>query len=323
VTTTILGTEGLEPADREAFWRHLMADTFVPVSIRDAARDEVRGFVKSNWIGRLMVANVQSTGQRHQRSERHIGQSDNQFFQVAIVANGVGRLSQDGRQAELHSGDCAVYETTRPFEWYFESDWSVWVFSMPSTSVLLTEDERRDLTARSLDGKAGLTGVMCRFLLDLARNSDQLSAGQSEHVLTHASDLVLTLLSSRVDRDDVRRANHRSLLLRIKDYINRRLSDPALTPAEIACAVNISTRYLYKVFEAENRSLSQYIRGLRLERSRRDLLDPRLAHRPVSAIAFSCGFGDVSGFNRAFKGAYGINPSELRRAGAEDARRRP
>ena len=207
--TSIVGTEGLKTADREAFWHHLMADTFVPVSIRDAGRDEIRGSVRSNWIGRLMVANVASTAQRHQRTERHIGHADNQFFQIAIVANGVGRLSQDGRQAELHPGDCAVYETTRPFEWHFENDWSVWVFSMPSTSVPLTEDERRDLTARSLDGEAGLTGVICRFLLDLARNSDQLSAGQSEQVLTHASNLVATQLSSRVDRDDVRRASQR------------------------------------------------------------------------------------------------------------------
>jgi AraC-like DNA-binding protein len=32
----------------------------------------------------------------------------------------------------------------------------------------------------------------------------------------------------------------------------------------------------------------------------------------ISAIAFGCGFGDISGFNRAFKEAYGITPRELR-----------
>ena len=38
--------------------------------------------------------------------------------------------------------------------------------------------------------------------------------------------------------------------------------------------------------------------------------------RPISAIAYSCGFGDLSGFNRAFKEAYGVSPRELRNASA-------
>jgi len=101
-------------------------------------------------------------------------------------------------------------------------------------------------------------------------------------------------------------------MLRIKDYIGRRFCDPALGPSEIAAAVNISARYLHKLFEAEHRTVSPYVKGLRLERARRDLLDPRLTGRSVAAVAFACGFGDLSGFNRAFKDAYGITPGELR-----------
>jgi AraC-like DNA-binding protein len=67
--------------------------------------------------------------------------------------------------------------------------------------------------------------------------------------------------------------------------------------------------------------VSQYAKGLRLERSRRDLLDPRLAGRSIAAAAFDCGFGDLSGFNRAFKDAYGITPTELRTTPAVRERR--
>ncbi len=58
--------------------------------------------------------------------------------------------------------------------------------------------------------------------------------------------------------------------------------------------------------------LGSLIRGLRLDQARRDLLDPRLAGRPIASIACVCGFGDLSGFNRAFKEAYGVSPKELR-----------
>jgi AraC-like DNA-binding protein len=181
------------------------------------------------------------------------------------------------------------------------------------------------MTARRMDGNAGMTGVVSRFLLDLARTSDYVPAGQRERVLLQASDLIAILLSDYADPSDaVRGCMQRTLMLRIKDYISCQFTDPALGPPEIAAAVNISTRYLHKLFEAEHNSVSQYIKGLRLERSRRDLLDPRLAGRSVASVAFACGFGDLSGFNRAFKDAYGITPRELRLAEAvkEGATRR-
>jgi AraC-like DNA-binding protein len=34
----------------------------------------------------------------------------------------------------------------------------------------------------------------------------------------------------------------------------------------------------------------------------------------VIDIAFDCGFGDVSNFNRAFRGEFGISPTRLRSA---------
>jgi AraC-like DNA-binding protein len=320
----VLSTHGLLPDEREAFWRHVMSDTFAPVTIREMAPGSVAGSVRGHWAGRLMVTEVQSTAQEHRRTPRLIREADNAFFQVAIVAGGVGRISQDGRQAVLHPGDCVLYENTRPFQWLFDSDWDVWVFSLPSESVRLSESERQLISARRLDGTAGLSGVVSRFLLDLARHSEDLPAEQSERVLAHASDLVVTLLSDCLeDSTRVRGAVQRSLMLRIKDYIHQRLRDPALGPAEIAAAVSISTRYLHKLFEADHQTVSLYIKGLRLDRARRDLLDPRLAGRPISAIAYACGFGDLSGFNRAFKQAYKVSPNELRNAPASIAEPTP
>jgi len=316
----VLTTDDLKPDEREAFWRHVMSDTFAPVTIRDMAEGDVAGSIKGHWAGRLLVTDVQSTGQDIRRTPRLIRTADNAFFQVAIVADGIGRIDQDGRQAVLHPGDCVLYENTRPFQWLFDSDWDVWVFSLPSDAVRLNESERRLISARRLDGTAGLTGVVSRFLLDLARHSKDLPAAQSERVLAHASDLVVTLLSDCLDDSArVRGAVQRSLMLRIKDYIDQRLCDPALGPAEIAAAVNISTRYLHKLFEAEHHTVALYIKGLRLDRARRDLLDPRLAGRPISTIAYACGFGDLTGFNRAFKQAYAVSPRELRNASTSPA----
>jgi AraC-like DNA-binding protein len=285
------------------------------VTIDRVSERNFGGSIRSDSIGRLMVAEVTATGQHIEHTDSHIKQGDDEYFQVALVTGGVGRVTQDDRQAELHVGDCAVYETIRPFEWHFDGDWNVWVFTFPLGSVRLTESERRLMTARRLDGKAGITGVVSRFLLDLGRNTQHLPTEQSERLLAQASDLVVTLLSGSMGGSDaVRGCVQRTLMFRIKDYIKQRLWDPGLRPSEIAATVNISTRYLHKLFEAEHRTVSLYVRELRLERARCDLLDPRLADRSIASIASGCGFGDLSGFNRAFKHAYRISPSEMRSA---------
>jgi AraC-like DNA-binding protein len=56
------------------------------------------------------------------------------------------------------------------------------------------------------------------------------------------------------------------------------------------------------------------VRLRRLDRCRRDLLDPALRDRPVSAIAARWGFGDAAAFSRAFRTAYGLPPGEFRLA---------
>jgi AraC-like DNA-binding protein len=140
-------------------------------------------------------------------------------------------------------------------------------------------------------------------------------------VLAQASDLAISLAATPAHAE-YREARHRTTLECIKGYIAMQLRDPALNPDEIAAAVHISVRYLHKLFETEHQTVALYLRGQRLERARDDLLDPRLTRRSIARIAHGCGFGDISGFNRAFKATYGINPSDLRR-GVPPERIRP
>ncbi|WP_408009946.1 helix-turn-helix domain-containing protein [Saccharopolyspora terrae] len=59
-------------------------------------------------------------------------------------------------------------------------------------------------------------------------------------------------------------------------------------------------------------SVVDHIRSRRLERCRRDLLDPTQRTRPVSAIAQHWGFRDESHFNRRFRERYGVPPGTYR-----------
>jgi AraC-like DNA-binding protein len=104
----------------------------------------------------------------------------------------------------------------------------------------------------------------------------------------------------------------RALLLRIRASIEERLGDPELTPRSIAAAHYISIRYLHKLFEPEQTTVADWIRRRRLERCRRDLLDPAHRATAVSAIGMRWGFRDAAHFNHVFRAAYSLPPGEYR-----------
>jgi AraC-like DNA-binding protein len=182
--------------------------------------------------------------------------------------------------------------------------------------VRLGEHDRHHLAAQRVAARTGLAGVAARALLDLARNSDGLPEPRADDALTLANDLLATLLSTPLSESrQLGGALHRTLPLRVKDYINHRLNDPELTPAQVAGAFGISTRYLPKLFQPEPDTVAHYIRDRRLERCRLRLVDPRFSRRPISTLAFGAGFNDLSGFNRAFKAKYGLSPRQVRATG--------
>ena len=121
-------------------------------------------------------------------------------------------------------------------------------------------------------------------------------------------------MAARLDRDGELPPETvaQARLRRVHEFIEQRLADPALSPRMIADAHHVSLRYLYKLFEAEQRGVAGWIRQRRLERCRRDLLDPALATLPVRAIAARWGLPEPAHFSRLFRAAYGVAPREYR-----------
>jgi AraC-like DNA-binding protein len=74
----------------------------------------------------------------------------------------------------------------------------------------------------------------------------------------------------------------------------------------------ISARYVRKLFNDEGTSFSAFVLDARLAQAYRILSDPRFSGRAISTVAFECGFGDLSYFNRAFRRRYQASPSEIR-----------
>lgn len=86
--------------------------------------------------------------------------------------------------------------------------------------------------------------------------------------------------------------------------------------AQIAERLGVSDRHLRRIFEAQlGVSPLQYLQTRRLLTAKQLIADTALS---MTQIAQTSGFASIRRFNAAFVAHYGLNPSEMRRAGKSD-----
>jgi AraC-like DNA-binding protein len=106
--------------------------------------------------------------------------------------------------------------------------------------------------------------------------------------------------------------NRTGRLQAARAFIESNLEWGELTPTNTARALGISVRQLHLLFEPTGTTFSRYVLARRLERVCLALADgPR---RKVLDVAFSCGIESSTVFYRAFRDAYGMNPTDYRRS---------
>ncbi|WP_427008302.1 helix-turn-helix domain-containing protein [Pseudarthrobacter sp. H2] len=295
-------------------WHDLISESFVPLHVRSSNPGQFHGRLRSRLLDELSIVEVTATGHSVHRTPSLIARSDRPYFKLNLQLAGTGLLVQDNREAVLQPGDLAVYDTSRPYTLAFESDCRTLVLMFPHDALDLPAGSVGRLTATRMAADKGLGRMVSPFMTQLAENLDALS-GPSGHRLAHNTvDLLSTMLAAELDQaQDGPERPHEELLGGIRRFIEANLADPELSPASIAAAHFISTRHLHNVFQEAGTTVAHWIRTRRLENCRRELRDPLLAHRPVSAIAARWGLVDAAHFSRIFRSAFGEPPSTYRR----------
>ena len=294
-------------------WRHLVAESFVPLLAETADAGTFRGRMRSRVMDRLCIVEVSATRHEVHRTPALLAQSDQRYFKLNLQLEGTGLLIQDSREAVLRPGDLAIYDTNRPYTLAFEERARMMVVMFPHDALSLPPDYVGQLSAVRLSGGSGLTGIVGPFIAQLAENLEALSGPSGSRLAANALDLVSTMLHSELAMAPDRMKPQAVLATSVREYIEANLADPDLSPAGIAAAHFISTRHLHNVFHESGSTVASWIRSKRLERIRRDLRDPLHAGTSVGAVAASWGFLDAAHFSRTFREAFGESPTDWRR----------
>jgi AraC-like DNA-binding protein len=306
-----LDTSALPPSDRAEAIRLAAWERVMPVEIHHPDSQDVHASMAITDVGPMNVCTVASSATTLRRTSRLARSSPQPRVGIGLQVRGVSVVAQGGREAVLHPGDVAVYDTTSPYTIHSRTGIDQHFFCIPTAELALPVDAIRHVAALRFPRDDPVVELTRTYLARLAGSQMVTGPSALDALAVPSVELVRAMIASQLGDGAPKAAVLDATLdTRILQYVRTHLADPDLDARRIAKAHNISVRQLYVVLAQAGISLGDWVREQRLEGARRDLTRQRSL--PISTVARRWGFVDPSHFGRAFKRAYGSTPREWR-----------
>ncbi|MFF2079001.1 helix-turn-helix domain-containing protein [Kitasatospora sp. NPDC058162] len=309
MTTAWVGDE-----ERTESWSRELSRTLVPVEVVPLTGRPLDGRSVSHRLGCVRISTVEADAARVSRTAALIARAPGGEAQVGVAVQVSGRavLEQDGRRAEVPPGGLVLYDTARPYSVDYPERFRTHLFHLPSRLLAVPEGDLRHAVGTAVGPGEECGALLLPFLGELAASADDYSEPVGDRLAGVVADLVSALVAQLAgDRPPPGTGGpNEHLLRRVREYVERHLGEPELTPERIADAHHISVRYLHRLFEGEEVTVSRHIQLRRLEECARELSRRGRTAPTVSAVAQRWGFVSASHFSRAFRAAYGVSPRE-------------
>lgn len=313
--STQWSTDSVASRDRFDYWRDAISTAFVPLDPvpskgLEAGCDAFRGAMQGLHLPGLRISTIAANGHEVSLTRGGIARQQGSPFFVNLLRRGTVHVMQYGERARAVAGDIYVVDSSAPWSVSFNEPFEMFCIEIGEEALRPRLGASGRLPSSVLSGEG----------IQVLRNYLGMLQGQPAGELEQLQDLVFEHCVALLARSAAGAAGHAPatrdgivMRQRILDFIERHLTDPELSPAKACEALRISRSYLFKLLADGGNTFASYVREARLQGCRQALL--RHADRPVSQIAHSWGFGEISTFNRLYRNRFGETPRGTRSGG--------
>jgi AraC-like DNA-binding protein len=238
--------------------------------------------------------------------------NDPDALKLLIQTEGRSAISQGGRTVDFGDGMPVVYDPTRPYVLVNSTRVRLMMLQVPRDAF---SGAARDGLASPFLPPAAFSGfchVLFSTMQATLREAGRLDEASRASLGRTLADMVRPLIEPDITDGFSKSKSLETLLARAKDYIEAHLEEPDLSVERVATRMGCSPRYIFRAFEADGTTPSQFIWNARLVRARANLGSTTCAGRTISEIAFSLGFSSSAHFSRAFRDRFGMSPRDFR-----------
>jgi AraC-like DNA-binding protein len=307
-------TEDFPEPDRVAIVREQFGRSFFGIDIEPLP--DV-GFLSDITIRPLAGASLSLNvggGMRAWRTRELLADGRDDFVMMMNL-QGPSLVGQRGREFVLDKQAATLVTLgeiggiTRP-----ALDHRVLMLNLPRAAIGPLVPNADDAVMRPIPPDSAALRLLIKYTGFLQDTDEALRPELQRMVVDHIYDLVAATVGGT--RDAIEVAKGRGIpaarLNAIKSDILGNLVSRDLSIEAVCARHGITARYLRMLFAGEQTTFSDFVTGRRLALAQRRLRDPARAGYMISAIAYECGFGDLSYFNRVFRRHFGMTPSDAR-----------
>ncbi|MDK4717549.1 helix-turn-helix domain-containing protein [Rhizobium sp. CNPSo 4039] len=293
----------------------LARDLFGNVLLDFGTADEEKSRMISAMLGTCRLTRLEAD--RHVVFREHVttAPDDPDAIKLIVQTEGSASLTQGGLHAPVSRNALVIYDPSRPYVLTNSTPVRQLLLQLPRHALPHAAVER---LAQPFTANVEQDG-MCRILLSLMdstiREIDHLDEARRLSVGQTMIELVRTMIGADLQQTKPVTNPLHVLLQRIKDFIDINLERPDLSVSMIARRMGCSVRYVYRAFEVECLTPSDYIWDLRVQKAAAKLREAGGHAGEIAEIAFALGFSSSAHFSRAFRHRYGVSPSQWRKAG--------
>jgi len=308
-------TDDLPARERFAHWREVRAKNIFGVTI-ELDRDqhaEFHGRFSVLPVGGAALVEMHASSYKVARTEADIARTPSDSLCIYQQLDGGGWFDAGGAEFVVSAGSLATSHSDLSYmtEPTTEAGFHLRLVKIPFGRCRALVEQERDLSARPLQIGSGFTTLFAAYFESFVAQAPHLNGAVAEAAVQTLAQLALVARGMAEPRNEPSREAIRLGLLRTaRRLVESNIDRPDLSPAKVAELLGISVRQLHLLFEPTGTSFARYVLARRLENAR--LLLAQSPARPVTDIAYACGFDSLSTFYRGFRRAFGVSPAEFR-----------
>ena len=308
--------ETLEDRRRFSLWRDVFLSNHGGLDVSPLTDRPFQAHIEGAQVGAFTMAQFTGTFASIVRTARSFAADGNDNLCIGLNrGRSLISCSQHNRELVLQQGTAVLLSNAEFGELLAKEETAWLVLCFPAALLRDRVAAPEDLLVRPIEPNDAATRHLRRYLDMLLQpegleNDPELTV----HIDTTLTDLVALALGAK--RDAAQTARMRGLrAARVQEIISEiraGFADPAFSPHAVASKANLSARYLQDLLQETGASFTERVTELRLQKAREMLESPLYDRLKISEIALSCGFNQVSHFNRCFRARFAASPLQFR-----------
>jgi len=221
---------------------------------------------------------------------------------------GIATVSSGGREQILREQEAILVMGNEPGSYYRPNQGHSLTIRVPQSMLRSIVADPDDSVMRLIPRNRSSLGLLSHYAGWLLKAGGSLDPELLKLSARHIQDLLALTLGVTSDFKEIAKTRGlRAARLKLsKAHIVAHSHRREISVGSVATHFCVTPRYLQRLFEEDGTTFSEFLVTQRLSQAHRRLCEPDCGEIPISTIAYDCGFGDLSYFNRRFRRAYGL-----------------